>query len=127
MRRIFLYIGIIIFIILISCKKDKNYDERDNVIGDYSGIKVITEYFCDSIAKHDTSNITMKLMKSSLDSVIILNFVPPFNEFLFKYHDGEFIPISGHMPALIMSLDSLFFYYSPGLGSYFVNCYTKKN
>ena len=121
------FIGILILTFFISCKKDKYNDERNDVVGDYIGIKVIIQYFNDSTAKYDTSNITMTLLKSSLDSVINVNFVPPIDEFLFKYHNGEFIPISGYYPALIMSSDSLFFYYRPGLGPYWINCFTKKN
>ncbi|NQU33194.1 MAG: hypothetical protein HQ521_08170 [Bacteroidetes bacterium] len=65
MRKIIVYI-VIILTILISCKKE-NYDERNNVVGNYSGIKVSTIYhFDDTIIESHTSDIRINLAKSSL-------------------------------------------------------------
>lgn len=128
MRKIIVYI-VIILTILISCKKE-NYDERNNVVGNYSGIKVSTIYhFDDTIIESHTSDIRINLAKSSLDSVININFEPPFHEFMFKYHSEKFTPISSpdsHPPSLRVTADSLFFGYKPGLGPYFISCIAKK-
>jgi hypothetical protein len=128
-----------LFIGLISCKKDnpetKDYpknvkDYREKVIGEYTGIRVDT-YWIDTIVGygHDTTNVTLILKISQLDSIVDIDFIPPYSveEFSFKYINEQFISTSNyHPPTLILANDSLYFKHQPGLGPIWTEMFTKK-
>jgi hypothetical protein len=130
MKKRFLVLGLLFGI--ISCNKDNSLkDYRDIVTGDYNGKKVRT-YWIDTIVGfgHDTSNITLTLSKSNVDSIVNLSFDPAENsnnDFTFKLVDGEFVSTTFyHPPILKMSNDSLYFKHQAGLGPYWTECFTKK-
>lgn len=118
--------------ITLHCTKEKGKtplpDERDMVIGDYSGIRVHT-FWNDTVFVKDTSEITINLSKSSSKKVIDVTFNPKFsgNTYSFLLENGVFTSISSyHPPQLRKSNDSLFFYEKPALGPFWDNCMTKK-
>ena len=118
--------GLFLLTMFVSCEREP--DERDDVTGTYSGISVVSSRV-DYDYYHDTTDIEMFLTKSRKDSIIVVDFYPEiYSEgFKFKYHDGKFTSlIDYHPPRLTMNIDSLFFYYQPGLGPSWTECLTRK-
>lgn len=121
-----------LFIGLMSCTKDKAPDYRDIVTGDYAGIRVNSYWhMIDTVAvfEQDTTNIILTLTKSEIDSVINLSFSPYYSnqEYSFKFKDGQLTSLNyNHAPTIKLINDSLYFNHQPGLGPYWVACFTKK-
>jgi len=119
-------IGVSFLTMLLSCERER--DERDDVTGTYSGIRVETgrgyyDYH------RDTTYISMFLTKSKTYPVVEVDFSSQisYEEFKFKYHDGIFTSLMEyHPPRLTMKIDSLYFYYQPGLGPSWTECFTRK-
>jgi hypothetical protein len=108
-----------------------NLDERDKVLGNYSGIQV-NNYWVDTTVGfvHDTYPVLLILTKSELDSVVNLNFneVNISKAYLFYYFGGIFKSLQNyHSPQLVLEQDSLYFFYKQGLGPYWIECFTIKN
>jgi hypothetical protein len=108
----------------------KNNDERDEIIGKYTGIEIDSYWSgVDTTFNHDTFNITMTLEKASADSIIqvIFNSGTPNSRYLFKYYNTIFKALDNyHPPQLRKSNDSLFFYERPGLGPSWTDAIVKK-
>lgn len=118
-------------IVIYSCKKDEEpeTDYRDAITGNYSGIRVITSPSDSGIGlDHDTSAVVLNISRSETDSMIGLVFAGDSNgTYTFKYSGGAFTSTASyHPPTLTLTNDSLFFSHQPGLGPYWINCYTKK-
>lgn len=127
-----LTIVLALFIGLMSCTKDKSPDYRDIVTGNYSGIRVNSYWhMIDTVAvfEQDTTTIILTLTKSEIDSVIDLSFNPYYSnqEYSFKFKDGQLTSLDNyHAPTIKLINDSLYFNHQPGLGPYWVACFTKK-
>lgn len=130
----FLTILLFLFIVIFSCTKNTSsntintFDERDDVIGLYTGIKVETRWQDTVIGySKDTSNISLMLTKSnSLDSIINVSFSDG-NNYNYKYNAGNFIyQTNYHAPTLTKYIDSLYFYHQPGLGPIWTECFVSR-
>jgi len=128
----------IFFILLLigfcSCKKEKNIpiDYREEITGDYLGIKVIT-YWVDTVIGygHDTSAATISLEKSNLDSFVDVDIIPfYFSEegLEYKFRDGELIweGDNYHPPMMKIENDSVYFKHQPGLGPRWIEFFAEK-
>ncbi len=120
---------LLLMIIITTCEKSA-VDERDKVIGKYSGI-LVNNYWVDTTLgfAHDTYPVILVLSKSNLDSVVNLNFneINVSNTHLFNYSGGIFKSLQTyHPPQLVLKQDSLYFFYKEGLGPYWKECFTKK-
>lgn len=118
---------------LISCDKEKTEikDYREEITGDYFGIRVDT-YWIDTIVGygHDTSEVSITLTSSDQeDSIVNIAFNPSYSneDFSFKYNDGKLISTSGyHPPTLSLENDSLYFKHQAGLGPIWTECFAEK-
>lgn len=119
-----------------NCKKEEsnsstvsnNSDYRNPIIGTYKGVRVNTSWN-GSYFKKDSSDITIKITKSNIDSLIDLNFNPTTtSSSTFKYtNNNTFVCTSNyHPPTLNISNDSLFYHHQEGLGPIWYDCYAKK-
>jgi hypothetical protein len=126
---LFILLNFISLIIIgYSCKEDELSDERETITGTYTGIRIAT-YWNGHGYNHDTTNVSMLLLKSDADSIINLKFQPETNSsgFAFIYYNNTFTCIDNfHAPELIKLNDSLFFHWQPGLGPYWEDCLTRK-
>lgn len=120
-------------VVINSCKKDEEpelvADYRDAITGNYSGIKVITSPADSGIGfDYDTTAVVLNISRSETDSLIGLVFAGESSgTYTFKYSGGLFTSTASyHPPTLSLVNDSLFFSHQPGLGPYWINCYTKK-
>lgn len=116
--------------ILTGCEYSYN-DERDNVIGTYSGI-CTNNYWVDTVVgfKHDTSIVKLFLTKSALDSLVNLNFneINLSTAIMFYYSKGKFKSVQDyHPPQLTFEQDSLYYFYKQGLGPYWQECFARRN
>jgi hypothetical protein len=78
---------------------------------------------------HDTSDIILTLFKSEIDSILDLSFNPEYSngEFSFKFKDGQFISTTNyHPPILKLTNSRLYFKHQPGLGPFWIECFTNK-
>ncbi len=137
---VILYTAIIIASSLFTaCKKDsvepvteqKEVDYRDEIIGQYSGIRVFTDFNSNPYSIDTNSNLMITLSKNALDdSVVELSFAATNNgnNLLFKYANGEFTSLlySNHRPTLTMDGDSLYYYHKPGLAPIWNECFVNK-
>ena len=118
MKKVLLFICILGF---FSCKKNSGsdagtykVDERDSVIGSYSGISI---FFNRDSPPPDTNLIAVKLKKSETDSLIILCCNNDCSEPPFKYHNYSFVSTgSYHPPTLKYLHDSLIYHRVPSMG-----------
>jgi hypothetical protein len=113
---------------LLGCKKDPAIitkevpvptpaapviDERDSVTGNYAGIKIDAAFSFTTFGwTYDTTNITMKLTKSSTDSIVDVAFSNQL--YAYKYHNNMFTGMIPDPPSLTKSNDSLYFRHEPG-------------
>ncbi|MBK9107599.1 MAG: hypothetical protein IPM92_04245 [Saprospiraceae bacterium] len=107
-------------------------DERDAYVGKYSGIKVVTAWGGHGIPEfsYDTSIVKVFLLKAKQDSIVSLFFdsIVLENAYLFKLENSTFSSIKiGHRPKLVSHDDSLYYYYQPGLGPAWIECFVKKD
>jgi len=117
---------------LISCDKEKTEikDYREEITGDYIGIRVDT-YWIDTIVGfgHDSSDVTITLTSSEQDSIIDIAFNPLYSNeiFSFKYVDNQLISTTVyHPPTLSLNRDSLYFKHQAGLGPVWTECFAEK-
>ncbi len=116
----------IIIIGLSGCTDKELIDLRDNLIGEYSGIKIST-LWNDTILDSDTTNITLTVSKTMKTSIIKLTFQPNDVSHAFEINDGNLKSTEDyHPPTLRNSNDSLFYHHQPGLGPAWVDCIVKK-
>ena len=117
------FLLITIALSLTSCKKDQTQgqpetDYRDEIVGDYSGIRVYTNLGITPNIIDTTHNAIVTIEKSTLnDSSVIVSFDPPYtySSVSMKYSNGTF-PTSGigsHPPTLTKTGDSLYYYHRP--------------
>ena len=116
---------------LFSCEKEINsekIDYRNEIVGNYIGIRVNTSWINTVGWDRDTSDIVVTLSKSRSDSIIDISFDPDYwssTQFSFKYKDGQFKATTYyHAPTLSLSNDSLYFFHQPGLGPIWMQCFT---
>ncbi len=137
LQNINLLIILLLAIGFSNCKKEEsnsssisnNSDYRNPIIGIYKGIRVNTSWN-GSYYEKDSSDITINITKSNIDSLINLNFNPTTtSSSTFKYlNNNTFVCTSNyHPPTLKISNDSLFYHHQEGLGPIWYDCYAKKN
>ncbi len=127
-----LFLLLIVLAGFISCKKDKPQapDYRDAVVGEYTGIRVITTLPDTTGLVSDTTLATVFLTKSTVDTMVIIRFDPDtYGEIPFAYSGGEFYTyyLGPHSPTLSVEGDELHFKHQPGLGPYWVEYFAQKN
>lgn len=134
MRNLKKIFALFIVTAFVACRKEDPInipaDYRDAVVGTYDGIKIYTT-FQDTIVgyNHDTTNVSIQLKKSSLDSIVDLCFGPTYENISssFKFSEGNFIPTDNyHAPSLAVTGDSLIMHHQPGLGYAWYDYFAKK-
>lgn len=113
-----------------SCDKDEedSFDYRNAIIGEYKGTRVdsqMAEYGGTITSKY--SLVTINLTKSESDSIIIISLIPGESKYPFKYSKEKFKSTQDYRPPkLSLTGDSLYFFYQPGIGPVWMECFTKK-
>lgn len=124
--RTYKFLALSIFLVCISaCSKQD--DERDLVVGTYSGICVVS-YWVDTIIgfKKDTlpGPSLFYIRKSIEEQTVIFSCAQFSQEFPFSYSNGQFTSLTNyHPPTLRIHSDSLYLYYKPVLGPYWTECF----
>lgn len=124
---------LLLLIDTISCEKKKNKtkDYREEITDNYIGIRVDT-HCIDTIVgyEHDTSEITISMTPSELDSIVDVAFIPSYSteDFSFIYLDGQFVSTSDfHPPSLSFIDNSIYFKHQAGLAPIWIECFAKKD
>jgi hypothetical protein len=106
-------------------------DERDQVAGRYTGIKVFTQWGGGTPGwNQDTLPVKLYVLKARRDSVLslYLDSIVPGEEFAFLYINQICSPINNpRNPKLVFDSDSLYFYYKGGLGPAWIECFGIKD
>ena len=119
--KIYISAGVILF---ATCKKKT--DERDAVVGSYSGIRIFTQLNGGAPPTMIIGPDVLNLKKGEADSVVIIEGSGLGGSCAYK--NGVFRPFGCyHCPSLTKDGDSLFVHLKDGLGPYWTDWRMKKN
>lgn len=125
-----IFIGALLMMALLNCTE--SIDERDEIIGMYSGVRIHGYYRLQDtvyLFELDTSLIIISLLKAS-SGLVQLDFNPSFNSMIytFSYFNSTFkSTLDYQLPSLQKSNDSLFYFEQADIiPPDWISCFVKK-